>query len=73
MGDTWHFGYGYLGDGDDVYFTNQPDRNRIMAGPGDDIVYSLPYDEKTLEMVNEVMWGEEGNDLLYGSHKVTMN
>ena len=76
MGNNWHFGYGFLGDGNDVYYTGRPNRNMVDAGPGDDKIFSVPYDEidPTLEdMDRETVWGGPGNDLIYGSHKVLNN
>ena len=71
QGNDWFYTQTHLGEGNDVYFTNQPRRNSVRAGPGDDKIYNLPLEDTLGRTLSETIRGGDGNDIIYGSHKVS--
>ena len=71
MGDNWAYGraYGYTGD-DTIYLGDGITTVNFAGGEGNDKIYGTPFDEVVTPATNEVGFGNAGNDLIYGSHKV---
>ena len=72
MGDTWNLGraYGYTGD-DTIYLGDNITDLLYVGGEGNDKMYGKPYDEVVTPVATENGYGNAGNDLIFGSHKVT--
>ena len=74
MGDGWNFSLAFAGYGDDIVYLSQSKRPHVQGGPGDDIVYAHPFEDTEADaIVGNLIYLEEGDDIAYGNHKITMS
>ena len=61
-----------MGDGDDVLNIESPSLiSAHRLGRGDDQFFNLPFEDAT-PIQFEGIWGDEGDDLIYGAHKAAI-
>ena len=72
-GDGWAASsvFGFSGD-DNIQMGTGSGSYRAVGGKGDDTIKGVPYDEvDVIPGITDFMYGNDGNDLIIGSHKIT--